>query len=146
MTSTPSAPVLRGGRIRLAPDLRQLDVLQERADRRQLGAREVAEAAELGYAEFGLESALAGEAIEVGRRHGRDRRAGNADPALQCSWAHTESAAMISPGESRTSSPGRSAPPTSPTSHSPVEMSSEASAKVPASSSGPPGARNSAVR
>ena len=77
-----------------------------------------------------LEQALAGEAVEGGARHRRGRRAGDADPFGTPSSASSRSAAITSPGERRTISPGRSAAGTSPTSNSPVEMSSEASAIV----------------
>ena len=63
--------------------------------------------------------------------------------------ASSPSVARISPGDRRTSSPGRSAPVVSPISHSPVEMSSEARATrsaEPSSAPSPPGARKIAVR
>ena len=55
----------------LAADLGQLDVLEERAERRQLAPREVAERGEVGDAKLRLELALARQAVEGGRRHGR---------------------------------------------------------------------------
>ncbi len=70
----------RGTQARHLADLRQLHVLEQRADGRQLGARELAEGLQIGDAQPRLEQALAGEAVEGGARHRRGRRAGDADP------------------------------------------------------------------
>ena len=65
---------------RAPADLRQLHVLEERADGGQLRARELAEGLQIGDAQLRLEQPLAGEAVEGGAGHRRRRRAGNADP------------------------------------------------------------------
>ena len=126
-------PPRRGGRSTgLRAELGQLDVLEQRADGGQLGARErrrsrrdrrrrAAPSASRSPARLSKEAPGTGVA----------RRAGDADPrARRSASASSASAAITSPGARRTSSPARSAPATSPTSNSPVEMSSEASASI----------------
>ena len=85
---------------RLLADLGQLDVLEQRADRGQLGAREGAERRpDRATPSCALSSALAGQAVERGGRHRRRCRAGDVRPiARRSASARQPSAAITSPG------------------------------------------------
>ena len=81
MTRRLAGPARRGGRRHgILPICVSSTYFEQRADGRQLRARELAEGLQIGDAQPRLEQALAGEAVEGGARHRRGRRAGDADP------------------------------------------------------------------